>query len=193
MAADRDTLHIAAGATREVTFRLNEAGNFFYWAGVKGLSNFEDRNWLDSQLTGAFIVDQAGAPPVSAQERVWVITEWFHPFPKTRSFESALVFNGKAWPYNERLTFAQGDSVHFRVVNAAGVEHPLHLHGFYFRVARHGSVRADTVVPASLQPLQNMRIIPIGGLRLVLEQQEEFTVLGEASDGREAVEKVKKG
>lgn len=163
MPADRDTVHIAAGETREITFRLDMVGNFFYWGVVKGLSNFEDRDWLDSQLTGAFIVDSAGAPPVSPQERVWLITEWFHPFPKTRTFESALVFNGKAWPYNERLTFTQGDSVHFRVVNAAAVEHPLHLHGFYFRVARYGGARADTVVPASLQPLQNMRLLPIGG------------------------------
>jgi FtsP/CotA-like multicopper oxidase with cupredoxin domain len=163
MPADRDTLHIAAGATRELTFRLDAVGNFFYWAGVKGVSNFDDRLWLDSQLNGALIVDPTGAPPVSPQERVWLISEWFHPFPKTRSFESALTFNGKAWPYNERLTFTQGDSVHFRVVNAASVEHPLHLHGFYFRVARHGGARADTVVPASLQPLQNMRLVPPGG------------------------------
>jgi len=163
MPADRDTVHIAPGATRDVTFRLEKVGNFFYWAALKGLSDFADRNWLDSQLTGAFVVDSAGAPATSAQERVWLITEWFHPFPKTRSFESALTFNGKAWPYNERLTFTQGDSVHFRVINAAAVEHPLHLHGFYFRVARHGGVGADTVVPPSLQPLQNMRIVPIGG------------------------------
>ena len=163
MRADRDTVHLAAGATRDVTFRLDRVGNFFYWAVLKGLSTFEDRYWLDSQLTGALIVDSAGAPPPSAQERIWLITEWFHEFPKTRSFESALVFNGKAWPYNERLTFTQGDSIHFRVINAAAVEHPLHLHGFYFRVARHGGARADTVVPARLQPLQNMRVIPIGG------------------------------
>jgi FtsP/CotA-like multicopper oxidase with cupredoxin domain len=163
MRADRDTVHLAAGATRDVTFRLDRVGNFFYWAVLRGLSTFEDRFWLDSQLTGALIVDSAGAPPPSAQERVWLITEWFHEFPKTRSFESALVFNGKAWPYNERLTFTQGDSIHFRVINAAAVEHPLHLHGFYFRVARHGGARADTVVPARLQPLQNMRVIPIGG------------------------------
>ena len=163
MAADRDTVHLAAGATRDVTFRLDKAGNFFYWAALKGLSSYADRLWLDSQLTGALIVDSAGAPPPSAQERVWLITEWFHEFPKTRTFESVLTFNGKAWPYNERLTFRQGDSVHFRVINAAAVKHPLHLHGFYFRVTRHGGERADTVVPPSLQPLQNMRIIPIGG------------------------------
>ncbi len=163
MPQERDTVHIAAGATREITFRLDVVGNFFYWAVLKGLSDFADRFWLDSQLTGALIVDPAGTTSVSPQERIWLITEWFHEFPKTRSFESALVFNGKAWPYNERLTFPQGDSIRFRVVNAAAVEHPLHLHGFYFRVARHGGARADTVVPASRQPLVNMHVIPIGG------------------------------
>ncbi|MEO8619710.1 MAG: multicopper oxidase domain-containing protein [bacterium] len=163
MPADRDTLHIAAGATRNVTFKLDKVGNYFYWAGIEGVRNFPDREWLDSQLTGAFIVDSAGVSSTSTQERVWLITEWFHFFPKTRTFESALVFNGKAWPYNERLTFTQGDSVHFRVINAAAVEHPLHLHGFYYRVARHGGARADTAVPPALQPLQNMRTVPIGG------------------------------
>lgn len=161
--ADQDTLHVAAGATRELTFRLDKAGNFFYWGALKGLTSYADRLWLDSQLTGALIVDAPNTPPVSANERVWVITEWFLQPPKTREFESVLVFNGKAWPYNERLTFTQGDSVHFRVINAAAVEHPLHLHGFYFRVTRHGGERADTVVPASHQALQNMHLIPIGG------------------------------
>ncbi len=163
MPADRDTVQLSAGATREVTFKLDKAGNFFYWAILKGLSNFDDRNWLDSQLTGALIVDAANAPPPSANERVWLITEWFYPVDQTQTFESALTFNGKAWPYNEQLTFAQGDSVHFRIVNAAAIEHPLHLHGFYFRVSRHGGARADTVVAPALQPLQNMRTVPIGG------------------------------
>jgi FtsP/CotA-like multicopper oxidase with cupredoxin domain len=162
MPFEQDTVHVAAGATREVTFRLDREGNFFYWAVLKGLNNYADRYWLDSQLTGALIVDRAGAGVVP-NERVWLITEWFFQPPKTREFESALVFNGKAWPYNERLTFMQGDSVHFRIINAAAVEHPLHLHGFYFRVTRHGGEQADTVVPPSRQPLQNMRMIPIGG------------------------------
>ena len=163
MPPEQDTLHIAAGASREISFRLDKVGNYFYWGALKGLSGYIDRFWLDSQLTGALIVDAANAPPPSAQERVWLITEWFYQ-PKMRgNFESALVFNGKAWPYNERLTFAQGDSVHFRVINAAAIEHPLHLHGFYFRVTRHGGDRADTVVAHARQPLQNMRVVQIGG------------------------------
>jgi FtsP/CotA-like multicopper oxidase with cupredoxin domain len=161
--AARDTVSLGAGATREISFPLDQVGNFFYWGVLKGLSGYEDRYWLDSQLTGALIVDAAGDPPPSAQERVWVITEWFYQPRQKGVFESALVFNGKAWPYNERPTFAQGDSIHFRVINAAAVEHPLHLHGFYFRVTRHGGDRADTVVARALQPLQNMRLIPIGG------------------------------
>jgi hypothetical protein len=140
--ADRDTVHVAAGATRDVTFRLDREGNFFYWAALAGLNSFDDRFWLDSQLTGALIVDAAGASGARPNERVWLITEWFMDVPATREFESALVFNGKAWPYNERLTFAQNDSVHFRIINAAAVEHPLHLHGFYFRVTR--GMRAPT-------------------------------------------------
>jgi FtsP/CotA-like multicopper oxidase with cupredoxin domain len=77
MPSGRDTLHVAAGATREVTFRLDTVGNYFYWAVLKGLSDFPDRYWLDSQLTGALIVDPAGTTSISPQERVWVITEWF--------------------------------------------------------------------------------------------------------------------
>lgn len=161
--SDRDTVHVAAGATREIAFRLDRVGNFFYWGVLKGLNSYEDRYWLDSQLTGALIVDSAGTPSGPARDRVWLITEWFLQPPGVREFESALVFNGKAWPHNERLTLPQNDSVHFRVINAAAIEHPLHLHGFYFRVTRHGGERADTVVPASRQPLQNMRTIPIGG------------------------------
>lgn len=163
MPADRDTVHVAAGESRTVTFRLDRVGNFFYWGVLRGLSSYDERYWLDSQLTGALVVDPVGAPPPSAQERIWLITEWFYEVPETRSFESVLVFNGKAWPYNERLTFMQGDSVHFRIINAAAVVHPLHLHGFYFRVSHHGGERADTVVPRGRQPLQNMRTIPIGG------------------------------
>ena len=160
--ASRDTLHIAAGATREITFKLDKVGSFFYWAALEGLSTFGDRYWLDSQLTAALIVDAPNVSP-SANERIWLITEWFFQPPKVREFESALTFNGKAWPYNERLTFTQGDSVHFRIINAAAVVHPLHLHGFYFRVTRHGGTGADTMVAASRQMLQNMRVIPIGG------------------------------
>ena len=158
-AAD-DTVQLAAGATREITVRLDAVGTFAYWGVLKGLTTFRQRDWLDSQLSGAMIVDPVGASP--SRERVWVVTEWFHSYPD-RPFESVLVFNGKAWPHNQRLTLAQGDSVHWRFVNLAAVEHPLHLHGFYYRVERIGGERGDSAVPPARQFLQNMQTVPIGG------------------------------
>jgi manganese oxidase len=157
-AAD-DTLQIAAGATRELTVRLDAVGTFAYWGVLKGLTAFPQRDWLDSQLSGAIVVDPAGA---SAKDRIFVVTEWFHGYPD-RPFESALVFNGRAWPHNERLTLAQGDSVHWRFVNLAAIEHPMHLHGFYYRVERQGGERGDSAIARSEQFLQNMQILPIGG------------------------------
>jgi FtsP/CotA-like multicopper oxidase with cupredoxin domain len=158
--AAEDTVHLAAGATREIVTRLDSVGTFAYWGVLKGLTAFRQRDWLDSQLSGALIVDPAGAPP--SRDRVWVITEWFHGYPD-RPFESVLVFNGKAWPHNQRLTLAQGDSVHWRFVNLAAIEHPLHLHGFYYRVERMGGERGDSAIAPSRQFLQNMQTLPIGG------------------------------
>lgn len=156
--AGDDTLHLAAGATRQISFTLDSVGTFFYWGVLKGLGSWRQRDWIDSQLTGAFIVDPKGAKP---RDRVWVVTEWFLPYPN-KPFESVLVFNGKAWPHNDRLTLQQGDSVHWRVINAAAIEHPMHLHGFYFRVTRRGGERADTAIAADVQPLQNMQVMQQG-------------------------------
>jgi FtsP/CotA-like multicopper oxidase with cupredoxin domain len=158
--AEDDTVQIAAGATRELTFRLDSAGTFAYWGVLKGLTAFRLRDWLDSQLSGAFVVDPVGADPT--RDQIWVVTEWFHGYPD-KPFESALVFNGKAWPNNERLTLAQGDSVHWRFINLAGIEHPMHLHGFYYRVERMGGERGDSAIAPARQFLQNMQILPIGG------------------------------
>jgi FtsP/CotA-like multicopper oxidase with cupredoxin domain len=155
-----DTLQLAAGATRELTFTLDAAGTQPYYGMLKGLTNYRERDWLDSQLSGAIVADAVGAS--SARDRVFVITEWFHNYPD-RPFESALVFNGKAWPHNERITLPQGDSVHWRFVNLAAIEHPLHLHGFYYRVERLGGERGDSAVAPERQFLQNMETLPMGG------------------------------
>jgi FtsP/CotA-like multicopper oxidase with cupredoxin domain len=143
--AEDDTLQLAAGATRDITVRLDAVGTFAYWGVLKGLTAFRQRDWLDSQLSGAIVVDPAGATP---RDRIFVVTEWFHNY-EDRPFESALVFNGKAWPHNEQITLPQGDSVHWRLINLAGIEHPIHLHGFYYRMERQGGERGDSaIVPA---------------------------------------------
>jgi len=53
--------------------------------------------------------------------------------------------NGKMFPYTESFTYDVGDSVRWRVINASDREHPMHLHGFYYRVDSRGDAARDTV------------------------------------------------
>ncbi len=55
-----------------------------------------------------------------------------------------LVVNGRSWPHTERLSYVVGDSVQWRVINASANVHPMHLHGFYFRVDSRGDGTGDT-------------------------------------------------
>lgn len=163
LGAAKDTIQLKPRGERTVSFTLLAEGNHFYWAGFPGYAESGAREWLDSQLTGALIIDAPGARVDTEHERIFVITEWFVNRPEVQDFETLLSFNAKAWPYNDRLTFTQGDSVRFRILNTTFIAHPLHLHGFYFRVSRHGGVGRDTVVASAMQMLQNMRQVPPGG------------------------------
>ena len=146
--ADPDSLRLGPGETREVRFHESTPGTYFYWgrivggrpAGGPGLTD-------DSQLLGALIVDPP-SPPASALDRVMVITMWIHPadtaLPLGRRRET-LAINGLSWPHTERLAYALGDSVRWRVINGAASNHPMHLHGFYFQVDSRGTATADTI------------------------------------------------
>ena len=150
-----DTVHLAAGATREVRARFNSTGTYAYWGAFKGTTAL-DRNWLDSQLNGAIVVD---APTAKTDDYVFLISEWFYPYDDRRqTFEVATVINGKGFPNTQRLTLPQGDSVRFHVVNTTSFHHPMHLHGFYYRIEERAAKR----VPANRQLLSNTDLVPVG-------------------------------
>ena len=159
LSAATDTIQLAAGATRELRYRLDTPGTYFYWGSFLG-TTMPDRLWKDSQLNGAIIVDpRGGSPP----DRVLVISEWFHPYDDNRPFEVVSVINGKAFPHTERLTMDQGDSTRFRVLNAIPLWHPMHLHGFYYRVESRGMWNEDTPIARAMQPLLNTDLLRPGG------------------------------
>ena len=153
-----DTVMLAKRGTREVRYRLTTPGTYFYW-GALGTKSWEDRLWYDGSLNGAIVVDPPGG---STEDHIFVIAEWFHPYPD-RIFESALVINGKAFPHTERLHLIQGDSTHFRVINTLTFPHPMHLHGFYYRVTARGVWNKDRPIAPAMQPLINTDLLPSGG------------------------------
>jgi FtsP/CotA-like multicopper oxidase with cupredoxin domain len=154
----RDSLTLARGETRELRYRLDAVGTFFYW-GAFAKTTWVEREWKDSQLNGAVIVDDVGAP---TSDHVLVISEWFHPYPD-RPFEVVSVINGKGWPHSQRIRMQQGDSATFRVINTIPLYHPMHLHGFYYRVLARGMWDKDGPIAPALQPVLNTDLLPPGG------------------------------
>ncbi|MCA9761790.1 MAG: multicopper oxidase domain-containing protein [Gemmatimonadetes bacterium] len=140
-----DSIVVPPGASRTTRFRADLQGTFFYWGARVGTS-LEDREFDDALLNGAYVVDPAeGEPPV---DRILLIDVLVERLPGDSGLEPAgdiLAINGRPWPHTERMQATVGDSIRWRVINASQRAHPMHLHGFYFRVDAAGDWQADTL------------------------------------------------
>ena len=145
-AMEDDAVQVAAGDTRDVEFTAGEPGTYFYWASFAG-ETIEQRLGRDSQLSGALIVDPATGPVVNDRIFVLSILDLSDPDATADTplapFASAI--NGRSWPYTERMNLTVGDTVRWRWINPTGDNHPMHLHGFYYRVDSRGNIAADTI------------------------------------------------
>jgi len=137
-----DSLVIAPGAVMDARFQAGAPGTYFYWATTTG-APMDKRRTIDSQLSGAFIVDPAGVKPA---DHVFVIGVWLDSLTVNgvRDEHEIPTINGKMFPYTESFTYAVGDSVRWRVINASDRFHPMHLHGFFYRVDALGDATRDT-------------------------------------------------
>lgn len=150
----RDTVQVAPRSEREIRFTAGTPGTYYYWGSTTG-GSMRDLRGIDSQLSGAFIVDPPGT---RTHDRVFVIGMWFKALgdstgPQSRQYADLMVINGRMWPHTERLRFTEADSVRWRWINASESSHPMHLHGFYFRVDAQGDWARDTVFTRDQQRL----------------------------------------
>jgi FtsP/CotA-like multicopper oxidase with cupredoxin domain len=157
-----DSLVLSPGESREIRFPAGVPGTYFYLAtlGRHDVDKDDERE----QLSGAFIVDPVGGSP---PDRVMMLNIWGRTIdPKT--YSNALAINGRSWPYTERITATVGDTIRWRVINASARNHPMHLHGFYYRVDSRGDIAADTayspekrrlVVTEGLQPFTTLTMV----------------------------------
>ena len=97
-------------------------------------------------------------------------------------YSIALAINGRSWPWTERIDAVVGDTLHWRLINATGREHPMHLHGAYFRVLSKGTMFSDTTYAPDQRRLavtedmlprttMNMTWSPINAGRWLFQQQ----------------------
>ena len=155
-AAFNDSIVLAPGAIQQVRFRLDRPGTYYYWATTTGRA-FNERYAEDAQLTGAIVVDEPGQR--SPRDRIFVIGMWADTagseLNRHRQRE-LFVINGRSWPNTDRVVHTRGENVQWRVINASADVHPMHLHGFYFRVNRRGNGRADSAAARELVNTERM-------------------------------------
>jgi len=140
-----DSVYIEPKGVRDVRFKATDPGTYYY-AGKTGRAPILGRSTEDSQLNGAIVVDPPNAGR-TVGDRVFVVGWWFvlDSLSPSGLGRATLVINGRSWPHTERLDVAQGDSLDWRWINLTGLEHPMHLHGFYFRVDAVGDGSRTTI------------------------------------------------
>jgi FtsP/CotA-like multicopper oxidase with cupredoxin domain len=167
-------VEIPAGENRDFTFAAGAPGTYYYWA--RTTEPLKDGDLIlvqplraDAYLNGAFIVDPAG--PVAA-DRVFIINvmvakpDVVHP-----GFE-VVTINGKSYPYTEPLEYTAGETIRWRVINPSISEHPMHLHGAFYRVLSLGNFEADTAYAgADRQSVVTQNLLP--GSTMMMEWTPE--------------------
>jgi manganese oxidase len=140
-----DSVVIEPGKSLGVSFKATTTGTFYY-AATMNPGPIYARLTEDTQLNGVIIVDPP-SPAAPPKDRVFLISWWFtiDSTSKTGLGSGTMTINGLSWPHTERLELTQGDTAHWRLVNVTGSDHPMHLHGFYFRMDAKGDGTVDTI------------------------------------------------
>ncbi len=141
--ATGDTVRLAPGESRTLTFDAGEPGTYFYGAriGVGVPVGARVPLYENETAFGAFIVDPPGPVP---PDRVFVMNIWGAPIDSA-NYANALAINGRSWPGTERLEARTGDTLRWRIINTTIRAHPMHLHGFYFTLLSKGTAQRDTI------------------------------------------------
>ena len=134
-------IELAAGESRDISFVAGNPGTYYYSARTVTPADKPRPYLADAPLTGAFIVDPAGA--VTA-DRVFVIGTLIAPADVLHEDFEIITINGKSYPYTEPLEYTQGEAVRWRVINPGFGGHPMHLHGSFYQVLSLGDSETDT-------------------------------------------------
>lgn len=144
---DDDSLIVAPGGVETLTIRAARPGNYSYRATVPNKAS--EQVGMAGVLGGAIVVDSADAR-TRVHDQVFVIMATpdsalvaYADSSRLAITNAALppghgefiyTINGRSWPTTDRIQATVGDSLHWRIINASTAPHPMHLHGFYFRV-----------------------------------------------------------
>lgn len=127
---------IKPGETFTYEFVAKPAGTFWYHSHVN-----TDKQ-LSIGLSGAFIIEpQGGLDPKPDIDKVFMLNEWrvisgktYPAMPATDMDANLFTINGKAFPDTENVDAKVGQRVRLRFIGSGQLIHPMHLHGFPFKI-----------------------------------------------------------
>ncbi|HEX5817840.1 MAG TPA: multicopper oxidase domain-containing protein [Gemmatimonadales bacterium] len=142
----RDSVRLRPGESTTLRFTAGRPGTYLYGAQAGQVDRRERER---EQAIGAFVVDVKGAP---TDDRIFVMNAWGEPLDSVL-YSEALTINGRSWPHTERLRTTRGTVQRWRVVNGTTRAHPMHLHGFYYRLLARGDGARDSSFAPGAVPL----------------------------------------
>ncbi len=132
-----DSVVIPPGSRRALAFTAVRPGSYAYRATTSDSMHRFLR--VRGALAGALVVD--AAHEAVRPGRIFVlqaITDSLLSISASTVVipdrRAVFAINGRSWPHTERIQADVGDTLRWRVINASVAVHPMHLHGFYFRV-----------------------------------------------------------
>jgi FtsP/CotA-like multicopper oxidase with cupredoxin domain len=127
---------IQPGETFTYEFTAKPAGTFMYH------SHYEGDIQVGAGLYAPFIIDPkepAANPPTV--DKILMISEWlvrdgvtYAAMPMAGMEPNYFTLNGKSFPSTETITVKKGDRVRIRFIGIGQFIHPMHLHGFPFKI-----------------------------------------------------------
>lgn len=127
---------VKPGETFTYEFTVKDAGTFFYH------SHVETDRQIPAGLSGSLIVDPKKPARQVAVDYTVMLQEWrvnpqtgrTWPAMPAMSEPNFFTVNGKAFPATETLEVKKGQRVRIRFIGAGQFAHPMHLHGFPFKI-----------------------------------------------------------
>lgn len=127
---------IQPGETFTYEFVAKPAGTYWYH------SHFDSDKQISVGLSGAFVIDPPGGVASKPDiDKVLMLNEWrvidgqtYAAMPATGMDGNFFTINGKAYPETESIEAKVGQKIRLRFVGSGQMIHPMHLHGFPFKI-----------------------------------------------------------
>ncbi|MBI3829005.1 MAG: copper oxidase [Planctomycetes bacterium] len=153
---------IQPGETFKYEFTLKQHGTFMYHP------HYDEMTQMGMGMEGFFIIHpkEPHKPEVDRDFAIF-LAEWYIPPGGTKPDPSVMVdfnyftFNSKVFPATAPLVAKKGQRVRIRLANLSMDNHPIHLHGFTFKITGTTGAR----VPENRQAEDDTVDVPPGSTR----------------------------